>query len=94
MKATRWTLSNTKQMSKLWVDGVIVVQPVRGGNCSDYARMEDINITSSCREGHKVNFVAVIACKTSNKCQGQQTTTESTTVQHSSFILLNNCEMG
>ena len=24
MKATRWTLSNTKQMSKLWVDGVIV----------------------------------------------------------------------
>ena len=80
-------------MSKLWVDGVIVV-PVQGGNCSDYARMEDINITSSCREGHKVNFVAVIACKTSNKCQGQQTTTESTTVQHSSFILLNNCEMG
>ena len=30
MKATRWTLSNTKQMSKLWVDGVIVV-PVQGG---------------------------------------------------------------
>lgn len=60
-----------------------------------YARMEDINITSSCREGHKVNFVAVIACKTSNKCQGQQTTTESTTaVQQPSFILLNNCEMG
>ena len=80
-------------MSKLWVDGVIV--PVQGGNCSDYARMEDINITSSCREGHKVNFVAVIACKTSNKCQGQQTTTESTTtVQQPSFILLNNCEMG
>lgn len=79
-------------MSKLWVDGVIVVVPVQGGNCSDYARMEDINITSS--KGHKVNFVAVIACKTSNKCQGQQTTTESTTVQHSSFILLNNCEMG
>ena len=79
-------------MSKLWVDGVIVVKPVQGGNCSDYARMEDINITSS--KGHKVNFVAVIACKTSNKCQGQQTTTESTTVQHSSFILLNNCEMG
>ena len=26
-------------------------------------------------KGHKVNFVAVIACKTSNKCQGQQTTT-------------------
>ena len=31
MKATRWTLSNTKQMSKLWVDGVVVVQPVQGG---------------------------------------------------------------